>query len=285
MTAVRGPTVGRRRLRAALRKAREATGLTQEQVASAMDWSLSKLIRIEAGAVSVSTNDVKALLDLYRMTDEQQIRELIALARMSRRRAWWAPYKDAIPASYASFIGLEADASVIQLFQSAGIPGLLQTERYARALVAAAAPAPAVDLEATLELRKRRQQEVLGRAHPPKIEAVLDEATLHRQIGGARCLREQLLHLIKMGSASNITIQVLPFTTTDYAVEAPFIILTFPDPDDAEVVYVEGAMIQDVIDDPEATKRYQIAFRRLRERSLSPADSLDRIAKLAADLG
>ena len=194
MTTVYGPTVGRRRLRTVLRRAREAAGLTQEQVAAAMDWSLSKLIRIEAGTVSISTNDVKALSQHYHLDDPQQVRDLVELARLSRRRPWWAAYRDAVPASFAAFIGLEAEADGLQFFQAVGMPGLLQTERYARAIVAASPSSTSgadSDKALTVELRLRRQREVLGRAVPPRIEAVLDEAALRRQLGGRACLRGQ----------------------------------------------------------------------------------------------
>src|SRR5690349_8967067 len=107
MGTVYGPTVGRRRLRSAIRRAREAAGLTQEQVAVAMDWSLSKLIRIESGQVSISTNDVKALLSHYRVNDPVQVADLVDLARVARRRTWWSPYRDSVPPAHYAYIGLE----------------------------------------------------------------------------------------------------------------------------------------------------------------------------------
>jgi transcriptional regulator with XRE-family HTH domain len=287
MTTVHGPTIGRRRLRSVLRRAREKAGLTQEQVASAMDWSLSKLIRIEAGTVSISTNDVKALLQHYQLTDPEQVRDLVALARLARRRAWWSPYRDAIPPSFAAFIGLEAEASGLHLYHTVCIPGLLQTERYARAIVAAAPPidhATAPARELVVELRMRRQREVLDRTDPPRVEAVLDEATLRRQIGGPDCLRHQLRHLVELGRSHQVTAQVLPFTVPDYSVGASFIIVGFPDPDDTDVVYAEGSMIQDVIDDREAVRPYQEMFAELQAKSLTPADSLAKIEEIANEL-
>ncbi|SDX91303.1 Helix-turn-helix domain-containing protein [Micromonospora pattaloongensis] len=287
MTTVQGPTVGRRRLRSALRRARDAAGMTQEQVAAAMDWSLSKVIRIEAGSVSVSTNDLKALLQHYRLTDPRQVAELVELARASRRRAWWSQYREALAPSYAALIGLEAEAVGLRFFQAAGIPGLLQTEAYARAIFAAAVPpeqAGPDDVDVAVEIRLRRQREVLGRPEPPAMHVVLDEATLRRQTGGAACLREQLRHLVAMATSERVTIQVLPFTATDYAVAAPFTVLEFADPDDSDVVYVEAAMVQDVIDNPDAVKPYQAMFRRLRDKSLSATASLALITKIADEL-
>lgn len=253
-----------------------------------MDWSLSKLIRIEAGSVSISTNDVKALLQHYHVDDCDQVSDLVELARVSRRRVWWASYRDAIPASFASYIGLEAEAGGLQFFQAVGIPGLLQTERYARAIAAASPPTSDLVASAkatTVELRLRRQREVLRRADPPRIEAVLDEATLRRQIGGAECLGDQLRHLADTARSDHVTVQVLPFTVPDYSVEAPFVVLKFADPEDSDVVYVEGAMIQDVIDDRAAVRPYQEMFAQLQAKSLSPADSLAMMEKIADELG
>ena len=290
MTTVHGPTVGRRRLRSALRRARDASGLTQEQVAAAMDWSLSKLIRIEAGSVSISTNDVKALLGHYRMTDQRQINDLVELARVSRRRTWWSQYKDTLPSAYASYIGLETEATGLSFFQSTGIPGLLQTTAYARAAVTAAsvtvaATIDAEEIEVRHAIRMRRQKEVLDRPDRPDINVVLDEATLHRQTGGSEVLREQLLHLAEVSSLPRVSIQVLPFTVGDYAPQGPFVILHFPEEDDSDVIYLEGVLVQDVLDRPTDVAAYRQTFERMREMSLDPQESLAKITRVAGQLG
>ncbi|MFD0748112.1 helix-turn-helix domain-containing protein [Phytohabitans flavus] len=290
MTTVHGPTVGRRRLRSALRRARDAAGLTQEQVAAAMDWSLSKLIRIEAGSVSISTNDVKALLGHYRMTDQRQVNDLVELARVSRRRTWWSQYKDTLPSAYASYIGLETEASRLSFFQSSGIPGLLQTPAYARAAVTAASTTVADtigddEIEVRHAIRMRRQKEVLERPDRPDVDVVLGEAALHRQTGGPEVLREQLLHLAEMGRLPRVTIHVLPFTVGDYAPQGPFVILHFPDEDDSDVVYLEGVLAQDVLDRPADVAAYRQTFERMREMSLDPHKSLAKITKVAGQLG
>lgn len=291
MTPTHGPVVGRRRLRSVLRRAREAAGLTQEQVAVAMDWSLSKLIRIEAGTVSISTNDAKALLNLYRLTDPAQVAELVELARVSRRRTWWSQYRDTVPAAYLSYVGLEAEASALQVFQSSGIPGLLQTDTYARAMVAAAAstisldPLNEAEAEKRHAIRMQRQRDVLSRPQPPEMEVVLDEAVLHRQTGGPACIREQLLHLVAMGEAPNIDIRVLPFAAGSYAPQPPFIVLRFSDPGDIEVVYREGVLADELVDRPEAVAPYRRTFRRLQEMSLSTAESRSLIEKVAGEIG
>jgi transcriptional regulator with XRE-family HTH domain len=286
MSAAYGPTVGRRKLRSAIRRAREASGFTQEQVATAMDWSLSKLIRIEAGYVSMSTNDIKALLNLYQVTDPAQVAGLVQLARISRQRTWWSQYRDSIQPAYYSYIGLEAEASTLCFYQSAGMPGLLQTEAYAQAVLRSVLPNlddPA-KIEAAVALRMRRQHELLRRVDPPRIAVVLDEATLHRQTGGRAVIRQQLLHLAALAGAGTITIQVLPFTSTTYTPLGQFIILRFTGAEESDVVYLESTSLEDVLDSPEAVQSHLTVFHGLQEAALSPADSLARITAIAGGL-
>ncbi|HYN95958.1 MAG TPA: helix-turn-helix transcriptional regulator [Pilimelia sp.] len=286
MTNVQGPTVGRRRLRTALRRARETADLTQEYVASAMDWSLSKLIRIESGAVGISTNDVRALLQLYRVTDATLIDELVALARVARRRTWWSSYRDAVPPPYASYIGLEAEAAELCYFHPIAVPGLLQTEAYAKAIVPVDGPDQVEpdEIATRVAIRLTRQREVLGRDNPPEIRAVLDEAVLRRVTGSRQIMREQLLHLAELGTAPNITIQVLPFTAGNNTVNGPFVILRYADPTDSDVVYLESALINDVVDRSESIGPYQYAFKSLCQDSLDSADSAALIAQVADEL-
>lgn len=287
MTTAYGPTVGRRKLRSAIRRAREAAGLTQEQVAAAMDWSLSKLIRIEAGYVSISTNDIKALLGLYQVSDPEQVAQLVQLAKVSRQRTWWSQYRDSLPSAYYSYIGLEAEAAELYFYQSVGMPGLLQTEAYARAMLATAIPKlddPA-GAEASVELRLRRQREVLHRPDPPNIVVVLDEAALHRQTGGPAVIREQLLHLANLAESGRITVQVLPFTSTVYTPLGQFVVLRFDGEEDTDVVYLESTGLEDVLDHPDAVAAHLRTFLGLRAAALTPEASLRRIAEVAAGLG
>lgn len=287
MTRMHGPTVGRRRLRSALRRARETAGFTQEQVAEAMDWSLSKVIRIEAGTVSISTNDIKALLAHYRLNNRDRVDELVELARAARRRAWWSQYKEATTPTYLSYVGLEAEAAALCFFQLVGLPGLLQTADYAKAItrVVEGTQIEATAVDTIVEIRLRRQQEVLQREDPPEIEVILDEAVLRRHTGGPAVMRAQLLHLVELGDTPNITIRVMPFTAGEYTALGQFIILQFADPGDTDVVYIEGAMTQEIIDHPRAVLPYQRTFQQLQQRSLSPASSSVLLEKIAGELG
>jgi transcriptional regulator with XRE-family HTH domain len=291
---VHSPTAGRRRLRNTLRRARDASGLTQEQVAEAMDWSLSKVIRIETGGVGISTTDLRQLLMLYRIDDPAEVSELVELARIGRQRRWWTRYKDVIPSGYLSYIGLEDESTALRCVNPIGMPGLLQTEEFARALTDASwwttavggrlRPAPAV-AEERADLRMIRQREVLHRANPPQITAVLDEAVLWRQVGGADVLVRQLRHLIALGSEPNITIQILPFTVGMLNLVSPFVILEFPDPADTDVVYAESAFEHIVLDDLAEVDTYRRVFERVQAASLPQVESLALVARVADELG
>ncbi|MEV4536074.1 helix-turn-helix transcriptional regulator [Asanoa sp. NPDC049518] len=286
MTTVQGPTAGRRRLRTALRTARENAKLTQEHVAEAMDWSLSKLIRIETGRVSVSTNDVRALLSLYRINGSAEAEELIALARVARQKPWWQDARSAIPPHYAQYIGLEAEASAMQCFQSSLMPGLAQTRAYARAVITNRPPGQikAEEVDPRVDLRMRRKTEILGREDPPRFDIILDEAVLRRSIGSPEVHREQLEHLIALAAAPNICIQVVPFAAGAVTAAGSFVILQFPDGADDDVVYLESALLENFLERPTETDPYHEEFGWLRARALNEPDSLSFIEKVAGEL-
>jgi hypothetical protein len=251
-----------------------------------MDWSLSKVIRIEKGTVSISTNDVRALLQLYDVTDERHVADLVELARAARKKAWWTAYKNEVPAHYGELIGLEAEASAHKYFQPIAVPGLLQTRAYARAVLRNIAPGQLTpeQIETRVEIRMTRQREVLGRPNPPRLEVVLDEAVLRRIADSPEVMREQLLHLVEVGTAPNIAIQVLPFVAGVNTVEGAFIVLQFPDPGDTDVVYIESALTGHVLDRPDDIGPYRRAFERLQETSLKPDESLSLITMVMSEL-
>jgi transcriptional regulator with XRE-family HTH domain len=288
MTAVQNPAVGRRKLRTALRRAREAAGRTQDQVASAMDWSLSKVIRIEAGAVGVSTNDVKALTQLYRIDDPEQVSALVDLARLSRQRPWWLAHRDLLPAGFLHYLGLEAGASDIRMFQISMMPGLFQTPEYAQAISAdvwIGEPLPASDVDEWVTVRRTRQHEVLDRPDPPRIRAVIDEAVLRHVVGSRAVMRDQLSHLADLAGQDHIEVRVVPFTAGVPLYLSSFVILGFPDPDDTDLVYLEGSLDQLVIEEPKQMAQYGLAFDRLTDKALDRASSLALIRAAAGELG
>jgi transcriptional regulator with XRE-family HTH domain len=286
MTPLQNPVVGRKRLRTALRRAREATGRTQEQVADAMDWSLSKVIRIETGAVGVSTNDMKALLQLYEIEDPAQVTGLVELARASRQRPWWTTHRD-LNDVFTHFLGLEAGASSVQMFQMAAVPGLFQTERYATHISGdfwVGDQPSAAEVADRVAVRLIRQREVLHREDPPSISAVIDEAVLRHVVGDAEVMADQLRRLAELATQPNITMRVLPFAAGVSPYLSSFVILGFPDPEDTDVVYLERAIDEVVIEDPRQMDQYHGAFERLWQRTLTPQRSIAMIKQVADEL-
>ncbi|MBT8225210.1 MAG: helix-turn-helix transcriptional regulator [Dactylosporangium sp.] len=273
--------VGRRRLCAAIRRAREDRDLTQQEVATEMEWSLSKLIRVESGAVGVSTTDLRALLALYTVTEPTVINDLMELARAGRRRPWWREYRAQMSTStLGTLIDLEVVASRLQIFNPSILPGLFQTEQYARAVLGNMLPPPTpVELEARVSIRMRRQQEVLGRGSPPSILAVLDEAVLRRSTGDAATMGEQLDHLLSIAALPTVTIAILPFSAGVFQLAGPFFILSFPD--DPDMVYVESSLSEHLLEGTDLIQDYRNAFSLIRDKSLCPEESADLIKRSA----
>lgn len=286
MTDGGSPLVQRRRLRAELRRARQASGLTQEQVAAEMDWSLSKIIRIEAGSSGISANDLKALLHLYQVTDLEQVDLLVALARAARERSWWSGYRDVAPPTLLQLIEYESAASAVRQFETTFIPGILQTEDYARAVIQDYYDErPGSDkLRALVELRVRRE-DLFDADNHPSFQFMLDEAVIRRLVGGSSAMRHQLRRLIEVADKPNVTVEVIPFSAGLHpGMNGPFEIIEFADPSDSDIVFLESPRGDIVSDDPEETLRYREAFVGLVKVALGPRDSLARIAKIADEM-
>jgi transcriptional regulator with XRE-family HTH domain len=280
------PVVQRRRLRVELRRARLDAGQTQQDVADAMEWSLSKVIRIEAGSVNISPNDLKALLRYLGIVDAQRTEEFLVLARAARERSWWSGYRSIISSQLFQFLEYEAAASIIRNFEPLLIPGLLQTEDYATAIIRQwDAPwgdrSAAEHADSLVELRMRRQ-DLLDRADPPLLFFILDEAVARRVVGGEAVMHRQIRHLMDMADRPNVTIEVIPFGGGIHpAMAGPFVIHEFPDAADDDVLYLEsrGDLVrQDSVDE---ISSYRETFEQLREMSLGPAGSVEYLSKLA----
>jgi transcriptional regulator with XRE-family HTH domain len=276
--------VSRRRLCAAIKKAREERGLTQQDVVNTMEWSLSKVIRVESGTVGISTTDLRALLTYYAVTDDNVVAELMELARAGRRRPWWREYRDHMPTpTLGTLIDLEVVASHLKIFNPNILPGLFQTEAYATAVMQNMLPAPTPEqLAARIKIRMRRQVEVLQRETPPTIVAVLDEAVIRRSTGDARTTREQLDHLLDIAALPNVTINVVPFTAGIFQLSGPFFILSFPS--DPDTVYVESSMNENLIEGNDKSQDYRAAFDAIRRKALTPEDSSTLIKRAAVEL-
>ncbi|WP_067485338.1 helix-turn-helix domain-containing protein [Actinomadura hibisca] len=272
-----GPVVQRAILTSELQRLRTEKGLTQEQVAAALDWSTSKLIRIEGGTVGVSTTDLHALLRQYGIQDgDPRIATLTQVARDARRRGWWSLYRRETKPGYFQYIGYESGASVIRVFQALLVPGLLQTEEYANAVTVEVVPFPA-DREVVVEIRMRRQEELFTRSDPPRLMVLLDEAVLRRQVGGQTdrgVMPRQLRHLIEMADRPEVTIEVIPFTQgAHFGLMGEFILLEFADPRLYDVLHREqiGSTDLTVAERDTQVTDYRAAFENLRQLAL-PAD-------------
>jgi len=274
----RSPTVRRRELGALLRTMRTEAGMTVEQVAEALLVSPSKVSRLETGQRGVSPRDIRDLSDLYGVTDPALREHLAQLAREGRGQAWWQPFD--LP--YATYVGLEAEATSISDFEPGVFPGLLQLPPYARAVHEAIIPGlgPSV-IDQRLAERRTRQQILTRGKDAPRLWAIMDEAVLHREVGGPEVMRAQLGHVIKVSAQANVTVQILPFDVGAHpALDSTFILLEFADPVPA-VVYVEGLVGQVYLERPQDVDRYKQVFGRLRALSLSPEESIDLMAKMS----
>jgi transcriptional regulator with XRE-family HTH domain len=281
------PAVQRRRLRAELRRARLDAGLTQEQVASAMDWSLSKLIRIENGTVGISTNDLKAVLTHYKIADESRVAEFLAMSRASRERSWWSSYRDAASPRLLQLIEYEAASSIIRLFQPLLIPGLLQTEEYARTMISMfTGQASASQVNTFTEIRMKRQQ-LLRRSGAPLMFFIMDEAAVRRHIGGKEAMQRQIQRLLDVSDMANVTIEIIPFSAGAYPVlQGPFQLFEFPDAADDDALYLESPR-GDLLtrDDKEEIVYFRERFELLRQASLGPDGSVSFLRQVMAELG
>jgi transcriptional regulator with XRE-family HTH domain len=280
------PVVQRRRLRTELRRARLDAGLTQEQVAAAMDWSLSKLIRIENGSVGISTNDLKVILAHYKITDEARNAELLGLARGARERSWWSTYRD-VPPRLIQLIEYESAASIIRNFQPMLIPGLLQTEEYATIMIRNLNPAAtAHDVKTGVEIRMRRQQILQQAAETQLMFFIVDEAAVRRLVAGQKAMRRQIQRLLDESAKPAVTIEVVPFSAGAHpGMQGPFMLFEFPDAEDEDALYLEGPSDSRFNrDDPEEISSFRERFEVLRDLSLGPHGSADFLRRLVNEL-
>jgi transcriptional regulator with XRE-family HTH domain len=277
VAGVRSPTVRRRELGALLRTMRTEAGMTVEQVADALLCSPSKVSRLETGQRGASARDIRDLSNLYGVTDATR-EHLATLAQEGRGPAWWQPYD--LP--YATYVGLEAEATSISDFEPGVFPGLLQTPEYARAVHEATMPRldPLV-IEQRLVERQTRQQILTRDERAPRLWAIMDEAVLHRVVGGPAVMSAQLDHVIEVCDRANVTVQILTFGAGAHpALDSTFILLEFADSMPG-VVYVEGLVGQVYLERPQDLARYKHIFDRLRAISSSPGESIELMAGMS----
>ncbi|MEV5746990.1 helix-turn-helix transcriptional regulator [Actinoallomurus sp. NPDC052308] len=286
MTDRRGlsPTVRRRRVAAEMRELRRTSGMSAADVAAALGWSESKVLYIESGkGVRPNPRDIEDLCEkVYKVTDERRD-YYVKLARDGRLKGWWQSYDKMLSRPYTTYIGLEAEVSVIASFEAMVIPGLLQTPDYARALFAGSVPSlKDVEIDDLITVRMQRQQ-ILRASDPAHLHSVVDEGAIRRIVGGPDVMRAQLKRLLELAERPNITLQVMPFdAATHPALAGSFTVLQFADAADAPAVYIETMSGELFIE--EGVEQYTAAFDRLRETALSPKDTIAVIAAVTATI-
>ncbi|WP_326644453.1 helix-turn-helix domain-containing protein [Streptosporangium sp. NBC_01755] len=274
------PTVKRRKLSQTLRQLRKEAGFSVTEAGRRLEWDASKVSRMERNEWRLpSVHDIRLLLDLYGITDEDQREAMITLARESRQRGWWEKYQDVFRGSLPDF---ESGASSIRTWQIVLIPGLLQTEGYVRALWRAARVLDETLVERHVQARLTRQ-EILFRENPPTLLALIDEAALRKSIGGAEVMREQISHLIEMAARPNIIIRIVPDSAGAHpALEGSFVILDFPS--DPSLIYTVTATESLWLEQPLEYQRYTIILDYVMGLALSPDESVQHMAKLVEQL-
>jgi transcriptional regulator with XRE-family HTH domain len=258
-------------------------GLTQEQVAQAMEWSLSKMNRIEKAKTGISANDLKALLPLYGITAGDRTEELLALARASRQAGWWRRFSDVAPSTLLELIDYETAATAISQFEPIFVPGILQTEDYALAVLQASygPESPAARL---VSLRTRRR-DLLASDGAPAFSFVLDESVIRRPVGGPAVMRNQLMHLVSLADLPNVTIQVIPLAVGAHpGMRGAFKVIEFGDEPDENVAFLEGPHGDIISDDPAETGRYLETFRHIARLALKPPESVGLLGEAAGEL-
>jgi transcriptional regulator with XRE-family HTH domain len=280
-----GPTVLRMLLGIQLRRLREAKGLTPEQAGYEIRASRSKISRVEHGRVGFKERDVADLLSLYGVTDAQERERMLSLAQQANNQGWWAKYDDIVPDWFESYVGLEQATSLIRTYELQFVPGLFQTDSYARAVtVLGHRAAPAGEIERRVGLRMQRQELLTGDASP-RFWAVIDESALRRPVGGRDVMRAQLRHLIDVADIPHVTLQVMPFSRGGHpAAGGSFTVLRFAEQDLPDIVYIEQLTSALYLDRRDEVDHYMEVMNRLSAEAETPADSASLLRKIIKTL-
>jgi transcriptional regulator with XRE-family HTH domain len=290
MTAVPGesPAVARRRVRLALRKARQASALSQSDVARRLGWSMSKMQRIEAGEVTVSGTDLRALLDLYGGFSDEDIDRLTEDTRISRRQRWWtAPeYRDHLTSGLMQLLQFEAEAIGVRVYQPVLVPGPLQTPAFAECVLEWWSRNLSEDeRRVRLEVRRKRREQVIERDDPPTYLLILDQSALEREIGGPDVMAAQLESLIADAARPDVHVRIIPYRTGALlGLLGPFTVLDLSDERDDAVLYRESYLTDAVIHESRDVRYHREIFETLWRESWNEEVSLQAITAKATDL-
>ncbi|WP_432420905.1 helix-turn-helix domain-containing protein [Nocardia cyriacigeorgica] len=282
VVAERGPTVLRIALGGQLRKLREGKGITREAAGDAIRGSHAKISRLELGRTGFKERDIRDLLTLYGVHDPEERESFLELARKANEPGWWHRYSDLLPSWFGTYLGLEQAATKIRTYEAHLVPGLLQTPEYTRAVVTLGYED--ADTDRRVAVRQRRQ-EILHRSDPPFVWAVIDEAALHRPVGGADVHRAQMHHLIELAQLPNVTIQVVPYSAGEHAAAgSSFSILRFAEPELPDIVYLEHLTSALYLDRREDLALYLSVMDRLSVQAARPERSIEIISDYAKGL-
>jgi transcriptional regulator with XRE-family HTH domain len=274
-----GPTVRRRRLGSELRRLREAQSIKLEEVAERLGLAPSTLSRIETGKAPTRSAYLTSMLELYGVDDPSQKQMLTEMAREGHRKGWWQVWEDVLPSGFGIYVGLEAEAASLRVYEALVVHGLLQTEEYARAVMTTVRRRQSPEeIERLVKLRMQRQEALL-KADPLELWIILDEAVIRRSMGPPDLMRRQLEHLCDASLMPNVTLQVLEFSSGLHpALNGPFVIIEFPERFDPDVVYSEGVAGQAYVEERDREVRARVeAFDLLRATALPPSDSAELI--------
>jgi transcriptional regulator with XRE-family HTH domain len=271
-------------LGAQLRRLREAVGISPEEAGYEIRASRSKISRMETGRVGLKLRDIEDLLTLYGVADELARNKVIALAGRSREPEWWTQYNDILPDWFENYLGLESAAVSIRSFETQFVPGLLQTEEYARAVTRLGhQTALAGEVERRVGLRMARQ-ELLARRPPPRVWALMDEAVLRRPIGGVAVMRAQMRRLVEAAGLPGVRLQVVPFARGGHAAAGgSFSILRFEERDLPDVVYVEQLTSAVYLGQRADVEHYLEVVDQLSGEALTPVDTIRFLDQVACE--
>jgi DNA-binding XRE family transcriptional regulator len=278
-----GPTVRRMLVGSRLRRLRIEAGISREQAGEAIRASEWKIHRLENGQVGFKERDIVDLLTLYG-ADPGEVAAVVGMALDANDTGWWHQYGDVLPQWFRAYVDLEQAASIIRSYEGQFIPGLLQTDDYARSVIGRGLDEAASDIERRVQLRAARQA-VLTRPGPPRLWAVVDEAALRRPVGSPEIMRAQLERLIEAARLPNVTLQVLRFGVGAHpAMVGAFSILRFADVDLPDVVYLEHLTGAIYLDKREDVHQYLHVMENVCVRSAPPDDTPDILAGILKDL-
>ncbi|WP_280236873.1 helix-turn-helix domain-containing protein [Nocardia cyriacigeorgica] len=280
LVAERGPTVIRIALGSRLRRLRESCGVSREAAGDAIRGSHAKISRLELGRTGFKERDIRDLLTLYGVVDDDKREPYLDMARKANDPGWWQSYSDLLPAWFETYVGLEQAATTIRTYEAQFVPGLLQTADYARSVIMLGNDD---ETERRVAVRMRRQK-ILTRRAAPTLWAVIDENALRRPVGGVKVLREQIKYLIDRSELPNVRIQVLPYSAGGHsAAGGPFSILRFPEPELPDIVYTEQLTSSLYMEKRHDVELYMSVMNQLSVQALSPAESLQFLSAILAE--